>query len=195
VKVAPITISRAGVAPTSGTASTPFTFSATYKSTNGSDPTAMAAVYIDNLAYSLTAVSGSSANGALYQFTTTLAAGSHPYFFVFANANDRWASPTDPATFSLTVSPTSSSAAGTGSGSPARSGASPAFAHVLLAPNYSSDPDQSPYPAAKDARSTGVLPRSADFPDDEPDRTRPPVGRPTGGRRGETNLTKPQVTR
>jgi phospholipase C len=136
-EISPITITGPGVSPATGTASTTFTFQATYTSVDGTAPTNGALVYIDNVAHLMTYVSGTSATGALYQYQTTLAAGTHIYFFLFANATGEWASPIYPANYSMTV--TSSASAGA-------KVASNSVGHTVVAPSHSEDPDQVQYP-------------------------------------------------
>jgi hypothetical protein len=132
--ISPITITGDGVSPASGTASTTFTFHATYTSADGTDPTNGALVYIDNVSHPLTYISGTSSTGARYQYTTTLSAGSHLYFFYFANSTNTWADPRYPSNFSMNV--------GAGSTNAATSAASTTFGHTIVSPSHSEDPDQ-----------------------------------------------------
>ena len=60
----------------------------------------MANLYVDNVAHRMSLISGSYATGALYQASTTLAAGKHSYYFVFGNASGQWADPVFPVSYS-----------------------------------------------------------------------------------------------
>lgn len=95
--VAPMLLTGSSVSPTTGTSSTVFTFQTTYQQASGQAPT-QALLYIDNTAYRMTCISGCSsyATGAVFQVQTTLAAGSHIFFFVFADTYSFWADPMAP---------------------------------------------------------------------------------------------------
>jgi phospholipase C len=133
--ISPITITGDGVSPATGTASTSFTFSATYTSADGTDPTNGALVYIDNVSHPMTYMSGTNSAGAVYQYATTLSTGTHTYFFYFANATNFWANPRYPSLLSLTVT--------AGSANAGPSTATKTFGHTIVAPSHSEDPDQS----------------------------------------------------
>lgn len=115
--VTPITLTGSGVSPTSGTPSTRFTFSTTYTEVSGSAPS-QAFVYVDKVAHPMSYISGSYATGALFQAHLTLAAGSHTFAFVFADASSSWGDPLGPAVYkgpsvSATASATNSNSATT----------------------------------------------------------------------------------
>jgi hypothetical protein len=129
----PMTITGPGVSPATGGTSTTFTFTATDTSADGTGPTSNAPVYIDRVAHPMTYVSRANATEAMYQSTTTLSAGTHLYFFYVANAANAWASPLNPANFTLTV---------TASASAASNAASNSIGHTVVAPSHSEDPDQ-----------------------------------------------------
>src|SRR5206468_12124220 len=94
--VTPLTLTNSSYSPASGGTSTVFTFSTTYRSTDGSAPTS-ANLYVDNVAHPMSFIAGSYANGALFQASTTLTSGKHTYYFVFGNASGQWADPIFPA--------------------------------------------------------------------------------------------------
>jgi phospholipase C len=133
--ISPIIITRDGVSPATGTTSTTFTFSATYISVDGTGPTGGALVYVDNVAHPLSYVSGSNTSGALYQYLTTLSAGTHNYFFYFSNGASSWADPRYPSNFTMTVTAASASASLT---APNKT-----LGHTIVAPSHAEDPDQS----------------------------------------------------
>jgi phospholipase C len=134
--VSPIIVTGPGVSPATGTTSTTFAFNATYTSVDGSDPTNGASVTIDGATFPMTYVSGSSSTGAAYQYTTTLGAGTHTYFFYFANASAKWASPIYPSNFSMTV---------TSGASTTSKPAGSSVGHTVVSPSHSEDPDQTDY--------------------------------------------------
>jgi hypothetical protein len=72
-------LTNSGYTPASGDTSTSFTFSVDYEDVDGDSPTTIQ-VNIDGSASALTLASGSADNGT-YQYSTTLSAGSHNYFF------------------------------------------------------------------------------------------------------------------
>ncbi len=71
------------VSPTSGTASTVFTYYVTYYDPSGMNPMA-AYVFIDNNAYLMTVYNGSGSMG-IYGYSITLTAASHSYYFLFVS--------------------------------------------------------------------------------------------------------------
>jgi hypothetical protein len=106
--ITPITITSTTLSPTSGNASTTFTFSATYTSATGSAPT-LASLYVDNVGYPMAQISGTYQAGAVYQVKLSLPVGSHTYFFVFIDSlGNRWANPAYPQ---FLVGPTVSASA------------------------------------------------------------------------------------
>lgn len=97
--VAPIALNKSVVSPTSGNASTLFTFKTTYMDVAGKAPIS-ALVYIDNVAHPMKHVSGSYKTGALYQYQTRLSNGKHSFFFVFSDPTSSWADPFFPVDYS-----------------------------------------------------------------------------------------------
>lgn len=95
--VAPMMLTNSGVSPATGNTSTIFTFSTTYSQSSNEAPSA-AVVYVDNTAYQMTCVSNCNAynQGAVFQAQTTLPAGSHKFFFAFADSESLWADPFAP---------------------------------------------------------------------------------------------------
>jgi flavin-binding protein dodecin len=72
------------VSPQSGTTSTSFTYQVYYKDIDNDQPV-IKSVFIDNKGFSMTKITGNYNTGALYQYTTTLAVGSHNYYFYFSD--------------------------------------------------------------------------------------------------------------
>ena len=97
--VTPLVVANASVSPTSGIASTIFTFHATYSNITGNAPTT-ANVYVDNTAYTLNYVSGSYSTGALYQLSTVLPTGNHKFAVVFTDPTTGWGDPMGEQLFS-----------------------------------------------------------------------------------------------
>jgi hypothetical protein len=135
--ISPFTISGPGVSPATGSTSTSYSFQVTYTSVDSLDPTNGALVYIDNVAQPMTYISETSLTGALYNYTTTLDAGSYTYYFLFANASNEWPDPLGPGQFTMTVSSNVNAAAPV---SPHSVG------HTIIAPSHDEDPDQGQYP-------------------------------------------------
>ncbi len=96
--ITPVVLSNSSVSPTSGTSSTPFTFSSTYADAANQAP-AQAQLFVDNTAYPMSYVSGSYNTGALYQTTITLPTGKHSFFFVFSDSVSSWADPFAPSVY------------------------------------------------------------------------------------------------
>jgi hypothetical protein len=93
------TLSNSTVSPSSGTGSAVFTFQTTYTSPFGRTPT-RANLYVDNVAYPMTFVSGTNKAGAVYQAQTTLpVSANHSYYFVFDDGQGSWADPTSPTVY------------------------------------------------------------------------------------------------
>lgn len=88
-------LGNSSVSPTSGTSSTPFTFTTTYTEMNGAAPTS-AMLYVDNKPYPMSFVSGNYSTGAIFQVTTTLPTGNHSFSFVFSDNLSGWADPFNP---------------------------------------------------------------------------------------------------
>jgi hypothetical protein len=99
--ISSIVLQHSQVSPTSGTTSTPFTFSTIYY---GPDTPTQIDVVVDGQPYPLTYVSGSPATGATYSTQMTLAAGKHTFAFYAADSSDSWSAPESPGVFKgLTV--------------------------------------------------------------------------------------------
>jgi hypothetical protein len=97
--IAPILITAPTFSPTSGNGSTVFTFQSTYTDALGQAPQ-QSDLYVDNVRYPMTRVSGSYSTGALYQVQTTLpVAATHKFFFVFADSTGSWTNPFNPNTY------------------------------------------------------------------------------------------------
>ncbi len=97
--ITPLTLTHSSVSPTSGTASTTFTFQTTYTEVSGESP-AQASVSIDNKApLPMTYISGSYNTGAIYRYSTQLPAGNHTFAFIFADSKSSWADPFYPSVY------------------------------------------------------------------------------------------------
>ncbi len=75
------------VTPQSGNTSTLFTFQVKYNNTNNYPPI-QKNVFIDGSPYTMTYISGTYTQGAIYQYQTTLGVGNHTYYFYFNNTGD-----------------------------------------------------------------------------------------------------------
>ena len=124
--ITPLMLGNSSVSPTSGTTATTFTFQTTYTNTNNNAPTT-ALLYVDNISYPMSYVSGSYPTGAIYQAQTTLPAGNHTFFFVFSDGQTQWADPLAPAVY-----------AGPNVGANAK----PIKPGTIIAPTNTQDPDQ-----------------------------------------------------
>ena len=89
----PPVLSSGSVSPTSGAASTTFTYEVTYTDLDGDAPSYVK-VYIDGVGYSMTKINGTYTGGALYRYTTTLSVDSHTYFFTASDGTDTARLPT-----------------------------------------------------------------------------------------------------
>lgn len=96
--VTPLVLSSSSVSPTSGSSSTVFIFSTTYKESNGGAPTT-AMLYVDSTGYPMSYVSGDFKTGALFQVATKLPVGSHTFSFVFSDTVSNWADPFAPTVY------------------------------------------------------------------------------------------------
>jgi len=123
--VTPIVLTNSGVSPTSGTASTVFTFQTTYSETNGAAPS-QAILYVDNVAHPLKYVSGSYSTGALFQVKTTLPTGNHSFGFVFTDSLSSWVDPYAPALYA---------------GPNVGANAAPVPSGTLIIPSHDQNPD------------------------------------------------------
>ena len=96
-------LSNSSLSPTSGTASTVFTFQTTYTDSENGNGVApqKAMLYVDNKPYPMSCISHCSnySAGAIFQVQTTLPVGSHTYYFVFADDQSSWADPLNPVTY------------------------------------------------------------------------------------------------
>ncbi len=97
-RITPISVTGS-VSPSKGIKTTKFTYKATYKDTAGRSAT-KARVCIDGACHNMTFVSGSPVIGAVYRYTTTLAARKHTYAFLFADGTTSWTNPVSPGVFS-----------------------------------------------------------------------------------------------
>ena len=101
VDITPIYLQNSSVSPTSGSASTNFTFSTTY---TGPDAATAVDVVVDGASHAMNLISGSPATGALYQATLTLPSGSHNFAFYATDGTNEWSDPVTPGTYTgLTV--------------------------------------------------------------------------------------------
>jgi hypothetical protein len=87
----PPTLSNGFVTPTSGTTVTTFLYQVTYKDSDG-DSAFIKYVYIDGSPFTMSYISGTNKNGAIYQYNTTLNVGNHTYRFYFRDNrnNSAW---------------------------------------------------------------------------------------------------------
>jgi len=97
--ITPVLLTQSSVSPSSGNTSTTFTFQTTYTESSGAAPV-QSLLYVDNVAYPVTLVSGSYSTGALYQIKLTLPLGNHAYYFVFTDSGSSWADPLAPSNYS-----------------------------------------------------------------------------------------------
>ncbi len=77
-----VTLSGGGVDPTSGVVGDIFRYTVTYQQQWGKSPV-RAYLYIDGRLKYMTLASGDAYTGAVYQYSATLAAGAHRYYFSF----------------------------------------------------------------------------------------------------------------
>ncbi len=96
--ITPITLAHSSVSPTSGVSTTVFTFQTTYRDATGQAPVT-ADLYVDNVVYPMTYLSGSYKSGAVFQLSKTLPTGNHSFFFVFADSQSSWVDPFAPSTY------------------------------------------------------------------------------------------------
>lgn len=96
ITVTPIIAKGSAVTPTSGSTTTPFTFSTVYY---GQVSPRKADVVVDGVPHALSYASGSPATGATYSAVMTLPAGSHHFAFFVSDGKDHWADPMAPATY------------------------------------------------------------------------------------------------
>jgi phospholipase C len=89
-------ITAPGLTPSTGTASTAFTFTITYTHYAGQPPST-ALLYVDNQPYVMNQVSGSPATGAVFSLTMNLPAGAHEHFYLFNDGVTTVPEPIGPA--------------------------------------------------------------------------------------------------
>ena len=82
----PPTLTNGRVTPSSGDARTVFRFSVTYADADGDDPVGVS-VFVDGRQHGMAYFGGLNATGATYRYETTLAAGSHAYYFFADDGN------------------------------------------------------------------------------------------------------------
>jgi phospholipase C len=100
--VTPIVLRGSGVSPTSGTTTTPFTFSTTYYGVNA--PSEVGVVLDQSTTYPMSYVSGTPSTGEKYSTTVELPAGSHKFAFFATDGTNDWSWPKPPGTYhGLTV--------------------------------------------------------------------------------------------
>jgi phospholipase C len=103
-KVTDVLLTSAHVSPSSGGASTAFTFSVTYSHTSGAAPQS-ALLYVDGVAYPMGYVAGSLSEGANYQSAPlSFPSGKHQYCFVFGDGQTSYAVPQLGTLYNLSVS-------------------------------------------------------------------------------------------
>ena len=104
-EVTPVTLRGSGVSPTSGTTTTPFTFSTTYYGLNSASDVEL--VLDEKTSYPMSYVSGSPSTGEQYSTTIQLPAGTHTFAFFASDGTNDWASPQPPGVYhGLTVTTT-----------------------------------------------------------------------------------------
>ena len=82
----PPTLSSGNVTPSSGDTTTIFNYYVTYTDSDGDAPTAKY-VYIDGSSHTMTKISGDYTSGATFNYSTTLSAGTHNYYFYFSDGH------------------------------------------------------------------------------------------------------------
>jgi hypothetical protein len=73
-------LTSGSVSPASDVSTATFTFEVTYKDNDGDSPSYVK-VYIDNVGYPMSYVSGTYTSGAVYRYSTKLSRGTHTYYF------------------------------------------------------------------------------------------------------------------
>ncbi len=96
--VLPFVLTTGHVSPTTGGATTVFTFGVTYTHSSGQSPKS-ALLYIDGAPYPMIQQSGTPKSGALYTAQLTLLPGNHKYYFVFNDGETSYPEPYGPASF------------------------------------------------------------------------------------------------
>lgn len=76
----PPELSNPKLSPISGNENTEFTYRVTYRDADGDAPSYVR-VYIDSTPNEMIEVSGDYSSGAIFEYTTTLPAGTHEYYF------------------------------------------------------------------------------------------------------------------
>lgn len=117
-----IHLMNGSVTPSQGNASTSFTFTVTYVDSKGQTPTAKS-VYVNGIAYTMILTSGEAWNGIYSCERSGLSAGTHAFYFIFADAEGHsirlpasgsYTGPIISELFVLNVNPTSWSVPVTG---------------------------------------------------------------------------------
>ena len=103
------------VSPSTGNASTVFTFQTIYTQYQNKPP-ASAMVYVDNVGYPMSCTGTCNySSGALFQASTTLpVSSSHKFYFVFSVDNNSWADPLAPSTYNGPSNGANASSVGVG---------------------------------------------------------------------------------
>ena len=84
----PSTLSNGYVSPSSGDTSTTFEYYVSYADPEGDVPT-LSRVYVDDSPHAMVKVAGSYVSGATFRYSTSsLADGSHQYYFSFSDGHD-----------------------------------------------------------------------------------------------------------
>jgi hypothetical protein len=83
----PPVLENGRVSPSSGTVETAFTFEVVYGDADGDSPS-FVRINISGTVYSMSRVSGTYAEGALYRLSTTLPKGYHTYYFEASDGKD-----------------------------------------------------------------------------------------------------------
>jgi len=92
----PPTLSAGSVNPSSGTTVSTFDYTVTYMDADGDAPSIN--VYIDGAPHQMNKTSGAYLSGAVYDYTTTLSAGLHTYYFEASDGTNVTRLPTSGST-------------------------------------------------------------------------------------------------
>jgi phospholipase C len=96
--VTPMVLVNSSVSPTSGSASTLYTFKTKVIAISGFVPLHVT-LYLDQVGYPLAYLAGTFATGAIYQAKLTVPVGNHTFYIVAANAQTRIVAPPIPSIF------------------------------------------------------------------------------------------------
>nr|MDO8082658.1 C39 family peptidase [Candidatus Freyarchaeota archaeon] len=94
----PPTLPDCCVIPSSGDTSTTFSYYVTYRDPDGDTPTTRY-VYVDDSPHTMTWISGDYTSGATFEYSTTLSAGSHNYYFYFDDGHGHTVRKPDSGTY------------------------------------------------------------------------------------------------